>query len=248
MGKVIMSGVAPNMTIPGYIRATDIAVGSIVKLKESYVDVEYIVINQGIPQNSSLYDDSCDGVWILRKEIFEKKTLTIATGSSSTFGYVELNLDDCIQSEFYDIVFDSKTKSAIKEVRIPYVKSTNPLSINSGKNGLLVNAFPLSCYEVGITNTGINTGARLEYFDVSDDVQLNSKRRATYQGSLTKWALRDVYWYSGQSSNRIPTIQADGTVLYETSGIFAGIRPAMILSKTALFDKNLVLKGTGSNG
>ena len=247
MGKVMMSGVAPNMTTPGYIRATDIAVGSIVKLKERYVDVEYIVINQGIPKNSSLYDDSCDGVWILRKEIFDKKTLTV-TGSSSTYGYVELNLDDCIQSEFYDVVFDSKTKSAIKEVRIPYVKSTNPLSINSGKNGLLVNAFPLSRYEVGITSEGINTGARLEYFDESDDVQLNSKRRATYQGKLNNWSLRDVYWFSGQSSNRMSLVDTDGTSLGATGGTNVGIRPAMILSKTALFDKNLVLKGMGSNG
>lgn len=43
------------------ILASDLAVGDIVKLTENGTPVEYIVVNQGIPGNSSLYDSSCDG-------------------------------------------------------------------------------------------------------------------------------------------------------------------------------------------
>ena len=43
------------------ILASDLAVGDIVKLMENGTPVEYIVVNQGKPYDSSLYDDSCDG-------------------------------------------------------------------------------------------------------------------------------------------------------------------------------------------
>ena len=42
------------------------AIGSIVKLKENGTLVDYIVVHKGRP--SSIYDASCDGVWLLRKE------------------------------------------------------------------------------------------------------------------------------------------------------------------------------------
>ena len=56
------------MTIPGAILASDLAVGSTVKLMEGSAAVEYLVVNQGIPSNSNLYDASCNGIWLLRKD------------------------------------------------------------------------------------------------------------------------------------------------------------------------------------
>ena len=43
-----------------------VAVGSIVKLNENGSPTNYIVVNQGIPGNSPLYDASCNGTWLLR--------------------------------------------------------------------------------------------------------------------------------------------------------------------------------------
>ena len=72
MGKVIMSGIVPLLKAPvTEILAQDIAVGSTVKLMEGGTAVEYLVVNQGIPSNSSLYDASCDGTWLLRKALLE---------------------------------------------------------------------------------------------------------------------------------------------------------------------------------
>lgn len=62
MGKVIMSGIVPQLKAPSTgILASDLAVGDIVKLTENGTPVEYIVVNQGIPENSGLYDSSCNG-------------------------------------------------------------------------------------------------------------------------------------------------------------------------------------------
>ena len=45
------------------------AVGSIVKLKVGGTAKEFIVVHQGKP--SSMYDSSCDGTWLLMKDILE---------------------------------------------------------------------------------------------------------------------------------------------------------------------------------
>lgn len=47
------------------------AVGSIVKLKVNGAAKEFIVVHQGKP--SSLYDDSCNGTWLLMKDIYENR-------------------------------------------------------------------------------------------------------------------------------------------------------------------------------
>ena len=46
------------------IKAGDLPIGQIVKLMEGGVETEFIVVNQGIPENSSLYDASCNGTWL----------------------------------------------------------------------------------------------------------------------------------------------------------------------------------------
>ena len=74
MGKVIMSGIVPPLVAPiTGILASDLAVGSVVKLMENGAAAKYRVVNQGKPSGSSLYDDSCDGTWLLRKDIKEKR-------------------------------------------------------------------------------------------------------------------------------------------------------------------------------
>ena len=49
----------------------NVDVGDIVQLRENLVPVDYIVVHQGLP--SSMYDASCDGTWLLRKDIAENR-------------------------------------------------------------------------------------------------------------------------------------------------------------------------------
>ena len=53
------------------ILASEIAVGSTVKLMENGVAAEYLVVHQGLP--SSMYDESCNGTWLLRKDCYESR-------------------------------------------------------------------------------------------------------------------------------------------------------------------------------
>ena len=62
MGYVILSGASKGMTRPAFdVLASSLSIGTTVKLMEGGTAVEYLVVNQGIPENSSLYDASCDG-------------------------------------------------------------------------------------------------------------------------------------------------------------------------------------------
>ena len=45
------------------------AVGSIVKIGVNGSMREFIVVHQGLP--SSMYDASCDGVWVLMRNVYE---------------------------------------------------------------------------------------------------------------------------------------------------------------------------------
>ena len=46
-------------------------VGTTVKIAENGTLAEYLIVHIGLPD--SMYDVSCDGIWMLRKDIFEKR-------------------------------------------------------------------------------------------------------------------------------------------------------------------------------
>ena len=47
----------------------NLAVGNIVKVKESGTDIDYIIVQQGNP-DATMYDAGCDGTWLLRKDVY----------------------------------------------------------------------------------------------------------------------------------------------------------------------------------
>lgn len=51
------------------------AVGSIVKIKVNGAAKDFIIVHQGKP--SSVYDDSCNGTWLLMKDIYTTYTLSL---------------------------------------------------------------------------------------------------------------------------------------------------------------------------
>lgn len=52
--------------------ASDYSVGDTVKLIESGSQVDYIVVHQGKP--SGIYDESCNGTWLLMKDCCAPRT------------------------------------------------------------------------------------------------------------------------------------------------------------------------------
>ena len=224
------------------ILASDLAVGSSVYLMENGVATEYLVVNQGKPSGSSLYDDSCNGTWLLRKDCHSNGRWNTAQTNS----YKDSTVHTYLNSDFYNL-FDSVAKEAIKQVKIPYVNGTgSDAPVDSGSNGLTTKIFLLSAYEIGYDKSYLRVeGASLSYFTgLSDN---DSKRVAYFNGNEWDWWLR-----SGDKSNTADVYLFSSTIknisqqsLFGAAGWAEnGIRPALILPFNAIFDKNtLILKG-----
>lgn len=239
MGKCLFLRKGETHTAPlSGILANTLAVGSTVKLMENGTAAEYLVVHQGLP--SSMYDASCDGMWVLRKDIYESRQWH----SSNSNSYKASTIHSYLNSTFLNL-FDADIKAQIKSVKIPYVNGTGASAVASGSSGLSAQIFLLSGYEVGWTNSDNQyfpvDGAKLDYFTAGTATAANNKRIANLNGSANRWWLRSPETKYGNYAWFVDT-----TGNYSNYGCSnsCGIRPALILPSTALFDKNtLILKG-----
>ena len=179
------------------------AVGSIVKIKVNGASKDFIVVQQGNP-NTSTYDSSCNGTWLLMKDIY----------ATSTFGnnnsYKDSSIHTYLNGTFYNLI-DSNIRAAIKQVKIPYQNGTGSGgSLATGSNGLSTKVFLLSGYEVGWTTSDNGyfpkDGVRLAYFGNGSGG--NSKRVAYNGSSAAMWWLRSP---SGTSTPMAPTTSTGTT-------------------------------------
>lgn len=204
------------------------AVGSIVKIKVNGASKDFIVVQQGNP-NTSTYDSSCAGTWLLMKDIY----------TTSTFGnnnsYKDSSIHTYLNGTFYNLI-DSDIRAAIKQVKIPYLNGTGggDGSLATGANGLSTKVFLLSGYEVGwTTSDDINfpkDGIRLAYFGSGSGG--NSKRVAYNGSSAYRWWLRSPHtdnYGSVWAVNTEGSYDA-GRWNYHSDGV----RPALILPSTLL--------------
>ena len=167
------------------------AVGSIVKLKENGALVDYIVVHQGKP--SSLYDASCDGTWLLRKDILE----TRQWHSSNVNDYAASTIHAYLNNQFLAL-FDANIQAQIKQVKLPCRPGSGyGTNVNNGANGLIAKIFLLSGTEVSMAHSYIPVlGAELDYFKGCADTGTDTKRVAKLNGSASHWWLRCPYCYS----------------------------------------------------
>ena len=205
----------------------DLAVGSSVYLKRGGVSVEFLVVHQGLP--SSMYDASCDGTWLLMKNIF-----SLRKWDSTDNNYAASDIKAFLDSEpiYYNIY------TSIKQVKIPYVNGTGSGgSVASGSSGLSTRVFLLSATEVGYQNISymISLGNCLSYFSGTSANNVEPKRQAYYNGTRTQWWLRNPM--SG-SSTSVFSVYPDGAYQFANCSNSFGVRPAMILPSDAKIDEN----------
>ena len=76
-------------------------VGDIVKIKEEGVEQNYIIIHKGKP--SDLYDESCDGVWLLRETLYGNE---VWDGTSSNYNndYENSDIQVWLNNTFVNLV------------------------------------------------------------------------------------------------------------------------------------------------
>ena len=205
------------------------AVGSTIKLNVNGAAKEFIVVHQGKP--SSLYDDSCNGTWLLMKDIYENRVWQ----SGNINKYESSDIHTYLNSTFLNL-FDSNIKDAIKQVKIPYRKNGGSGGTNqSGANGLSCKIFLLSGYEVGWTSSDNQyfpqDGAKLSYFESGTGTSANNKRVANYNGSAAVWWLRSPYTYG---TYYVWYVYSAGDYNDLDASYSLGIRPALVLPSTLL--------------
>ena len=192
------------------------AVGSIVKIKVNGAAKDFIIVHQGLP--SSAYDASCNGVWVVMKDIY-----TTMKWDGSNNDYLNSDMTAYLNGTFISLI-DADIRNAIKQVKIPYTNYSNN-NVMSGSNGLSGKVFLLSGTEVGFSGVSyMNTeGAKLSYFD-------SASKRVAYSGSSAAvWWLRSP---RTNYSNYVWTVWSDGSYDYWYYDNTYGVRPAFVLPST----------------
>lgn len=240
-GRTLVGGTGYDVAFGTPI--SSLSVGSPLWIDVNGVSTEFIIVHQGNP-NTSIYDASCNGTWVLMKDIYVKKaTYERNDRDNSVTSY--------LKGEFYDLL-DSKTKAVIKTVKVPYwyydrianssggYDYTN-YAFKSGSSGYSANVFYLSADEVwdaNLTNVGVNLNdVTLDYFKgVTTD---SEKLCAFYAGTKTSWVVRRAFGstsvsivsnrYAGQNTMRVGSQNNSSLVPY-------GVRPCMILDPSAAVD------------
>lgn len=210
-----------------YVTLSSKAIGSTIKLKVNGSAKDFIVVHQGKP--SSVYDDSCNGTWLLMKDIYENRQWH----SSNTNDYANSTIHSYLNSTFLNL-FESNIKNAIKQVKLPYRKgSGTSTTVTSGSNGLSAKIFLLSATETSFDFSYMPSGegAELAYFKGCADNSSDSKRVAYLNGSATVWWLRSPYCSSFGGALCVSSLGGWGNGYCSSS---CGIRPALILPSTLL--------------
>lgn len=210
-----------------YVTLSSKAIGSTIKLKVNGSARNFIVVHQGKP--SSVYDDSCNGTWLLMQDIYENR----AWHSSNTNDYANSTIHSYLNSTFLNL-FESNIKNAIKQVKLPYRKgSGTSTTVTSGSNGLSAKIFLLSATETSFDFSYMPSGegAELAYFKGCADNSSDSKRVAYLNGSATDWWLRSPY--CGLFGHAL-CVGSNGDWLSYGCSSSCGIRPALILPSTLL--------------
>lgn len=209
----------------------DKSVGDIVKIKEDGVAVNYLIVHKGKP--SDLYDDSCDGVWLLREKTHSLRAWHGTSSSDGVNDYENSDIEAWLNGDFLNTI-DEKIRTEIKTVKIPYRKgSGTSMTVQSGANGLSCKAFLLSGYEVGFTQSDNQylpvDGAKLSYFS-----DANSRIGKDSTDTAVSWWLRSPYTDNASFVFYVNTVGSLSSNYSYSSAV--AVRPAFVLPSSLLVD------------
>jgi hypothetical protein len=228
-GRTLIGGTGYDITFPSAgTKLSALGVGQSVFTNVSGVKKEFLVVHQGLP--SSLYDSSCDGTWLLMKDIYEMRQWN----SNSELLYENSSIHSYLNSTFLSL-FDANIQSAIKQAKIPYLKGGKGGSVQSGANGLSCKVFLLGGYELNFRNIFPADGAGLDGF--AESIINNPAYLATYNGTLTKWWLRSITTLDINYAGLVRGYTYDSASVTESNGI----RPCIILPSDALVNEEFEL-------
>lgn len=231
-GYVGVNGVARRFWLNG-TPIGELDVGNTIWMNVNGTAREFIIVNQGIPSDSSMYDSSCDGTWLLLKDLYTKMVW-----DSTDNDYENSDIHAYLCETFLSLL-DSDIQAIVKQVKIPYQKGNGSSeSVSSGVNGLTAKIFLLSGYECGFTKSDDSVfpedGACLDYFTVNGGN--DTKRVAYYNGEAWHWALRTPKL---KTTAYLWHVNMYGSYQYHGRSNTDYVRPALILPSDTLVDENM---------
>lgn len=217
------------------IKAGDLEVEQEVLLNENGAPANYLVVHQGLP--SDLYDASCEGTWLLRKDIAENRVWDSGNSNVLESSDIQSYLNETWLNRY-----DTDIRNAIKQVKIPYRQNGGSSGTDrNGSNGLSCKIFLLSGKEVGWDSSDNqyfpNDGAKLAYFLDGTGSSANSKRVANLNGSAANWWLRSPDTYN---TSFVWGVLSDGGCSSWYANYSQGVRPALILPYDFTFQESEV--------
>lgn len=206
-------------------------VGDSVFCKENDVDTEYILVHKGNP-DTSMYDSSCNGAWLLRKDLHSKMNWN----SSNNSAYANSTINTWLNETFFDTL---NIKNIINQVKIPYCVGGGSSSIEKGDNGLSVKVFLPGCCELGwrrsYNRDFPEDGAKLDYFDMT--AISSPKRVANLDGSADSWWMRSPVLSSSRDVWFVDSRGSSVAAFAYTQGPYAA-RPCFIVPLDTFIDSS----------
>lgn len=214
-GRTLVGGTGYDISLLSGTPISDLPVGSVVKIAVNGALREFLIVNQGRP--SSIYNTSCDGTWLLMKDIYEKRQWD---SSSSDIRYSTIH--SYLNGAFLTLL-DVEIKDLIRQAEIP-------CSYQYSRFNVSAKVFLLSDREVGFSSGDYryfpDDGAKTSYFIDGTGSDACNKRIAYLNGARTDWWTRSVHPVGTDS---VWQVSSYGSWNYTNASFSYGIRPAFVL-------------------
>lgn len=176
-GRTLIGGTGYNISFGQPI--SNLPVGAIVNLEHDGVLVPHIVAHQGLP--SEYYDASCNGTWLVRKDIVALSAfLTDPSGGVPSNG--RYTSAKCVARKYVENTYYPKYSDKVKQC----IKTIKMYEYNYSTKCFLLQSFEATNHRVFPPSGGTSFIATLDYFTN------NARRVANYNGSATEWWLADI--------------------------------------------------------
>ena len=219
----------------GGIMLSSMNIGDTVKIMRNDVPENFTIVHKGLP--SDMYDESCDGVWLLSDDNVAQMAHYGTSQTSSNNNYVVSSIRSYLEGAYYDSL-DDLIKPYIKTVKIPYKqgRGKDAYPVLTGASGLESKVFLLSACELGNEPTAYNyvpkDGTTLIYFS-GDYIRENN-----YQVFWTRTPSTNSNTHYYRASGWLPDMSIDANIQSYTK---YGVRPALVLDPSVFVNANGLL-------
>ena len=225
------------------IRIGDLSTNESIFADVDGVEKEFLIVNQGIPidpitaEPSNLYSTTCDGTWVLMKDIHTIASCNDIDGNAVNV-YGNMAVRQYLNEDFIALLKPA-VQDSVMNVKIPGHKRDGSTAniFRSGEDGLAAKAFVLSKYEFGLHNETISLtrdGVVLSrYYDIylrelESYAQHHPELVAYYGEAAEYYMTRSIAGHSEDLYIISRTGQAQ-SLRVSRQDVPIGIRPAMIL-------------------